>query len=141
MGKGKNNRDETIEERLDQEDAGCDDSLTYAIIGAAQKVHRALGPGFTESTYQNALAKELILRKMAFDSQRDFSVVYEGMICGTYRPDTVVAGEVIVESKATADLVKEHHAQTISYLRASGLPTALLLNFGSPSLQVRRFRY
>jgi len=116
------------------------DPLTYAIIGAAQKVHRALGPGFRESTYQQALAKELMDREVPFASQPQYEVLYEGVLCGTYQPDMVVRDEVVIEIKAVSRLSGEHKGQTISYLRASGLPTALLLNFGSRSLEWRRFK-
>ena len=114
-------------------------ALTYTIIGAAHKVHGTLGAGFTESTYHKALSRELMLTGISFESQREFEVFYEGMLCGTYRPDMVVEGKVIVELKAVVDTIKEHRAQTISYLKASRLPVALLINFGSSSLQVRRF--
>jgi|GEM_PF-575023 len=114
------------------------DALTYAAIGAAQKVHAVLGPGFTEAVYQRALAKELMLREIPFQSQPEYEVFYEGALCGTYRPDMVVAGTVIVELKAVAAPAKEHVAQAVSYLKASGHPVALLLNFGAPSLEVRR---
>jgi GxxExxY protein len=117
-----------------------DDPTTYAIIGAAQKVHRALGPGFTESTYQAALEKELGIRGAPFESQREFQVHYEGEVCGSYIPDLLVAGEVIVELKAVEDFARPHWAQLISYLKASGLRVGLLVNSGSPSLQVKRFR-
>ena len=115
-------------------------AFTYAIIGAAHKVHGTLGAGFTESTYHKALSRKLMLTGISFESQREFEVFYEGTLCGTYRPDMVVEGKVIVELKAVVDTIKEHRAQTISYLKASGLPVALLINFGSSSfLQVRRF--
>lgn len=80
-----------------------------------------------------------MLNGISFESQREFEVFYEGMLCGTYRPDIVVEGKVIVELKAVAGTIKEHRAQTISYLKASALPVALLINFGSASLHVRRF--
>jgi GxxExxY protein len=117
-----------------------DDPVTYGIIGAAQKVHRTLGPGFAESTYQAAMEKELSLRGVAFESQRKFEVQYEGASCGTYIPDLVVSGEIVVELKAADDFAAPHFAQVISYLKASGLRAGLLLNFGTRSLQVRRFR-
>ena len=114
------------------------DPLTYAIIGAAQKVHMTLGPGFTESTYHAALSKELMLQEIPFQTQQEFEVFFEGTLCGTYRPDMVVGEKVVVELKAVSELAKEHRAQTISYLKASGLSRALLLNFGAASLEVRR---
>jgi GxxExxY protein len=114
------------------------DALTYEVIGSAQKVHRTLGPGFTESTYQAALEKELTIRRIPFEAQREFKVFYEGELCGAYRPDLVLDNRIVLELKAVSVLAKEHRCQTLSYLRASTLSIALLINFGSPSLEVRR---
>jgi GxxExxY protein len=143
MKETNNNRtkDEEARERsLGTDGKQLHDPLTYEIIGAAQKVHRTLGPGFAESTYQAALAKELRLREIPFQQQQEFEVFYEGTLCGTYRPDMLVADKVVVELKAISELGSEHRAQTISYLKASGHRLGLLLNFGSTSLQVRRLR-
>ena len=120
-------------------DGEVTDALTYEVIGAAQKVHRALGPGFRESTYHKALGRELILRRIPFESEREFEVFYEGTFCDTYRPDIVVDGTVIVELKAATGTTAVDRLQTLSYLRASGLHKALLLNFGAASPEVRRF--
>ncbi len=117
-----------------------DDPITYGIIGAAQKVHRTLGPGFKESTYHKALSKELMIREMAFDSQRQYEVFYEDMLCGVYQPDLVVQDTILLELKAVSTIAPEHKAQTISYLKASGLQVALLINFGAKSLDYRRFK-
>jgi len=116
-----------------------DDPITYGIIGAAQKVHRTLGPGFKESTYQKALSKELMIRNIWFVSQPEYQVFYEGVLCGTYQPDLVVCDTVLLELKAASTIAAEHKAQTLSYLRASGLQVALLINFGAKSLEYRRF--
>lgn len=132
-----------------QDDAGSEnvrwidpaqvDVLTYKVIGIAQKVHAALGPGFGEAVYQRAMTHELMRQGVSFQSQPEYEVYYEGLNCGTYKPDIVVEGWLIVELKAAVALVKEHTAQVVSYLKASSLPVVLLLNFGAPSLQVRRF--
>ena len=116
------------------------EALTYEIIGVAQKVHRVLGPGFKEVTYHKALERELILRGIPFESKRAFRVIYENTMCGTYEPDLVVNEEVIVELKAASKLAAVDRMQTVSYLKASGLLTALLLNFGAASLEVRRLK-
>ena len=116
------------------------DPLTFAIIGAAQKVHRALGPGFKESTYQHALEVELNSCKIRFTIQPEFDVIYEGVLCGRYQPDIVVEDRVVLELKAVSSLADEHVAQAVSYLRASGLPVALLINFGAKSLTWKRFQ-
>ncbi|MCE5277225.1 MAG: GxxExxY protein [Planctomycetaceae bacterium] len=115
------------------------DPITFRVIGAAQKVHRALGPGFAERTYHVALCRELTLQDISFSQEFEYEVFYEGCLCGTYRCDLVVQNEVIVELKAVREMTIEHRVQTISYLKASGLSRALLLNFGVASLDVRRF--
>ncbi|MBL7218728.1 MAG: GxxExxY protein [Phycisphaerae bacterium] len=117
-----------------------DDPLTYGLIGAAQKVHRTLGPGFKESTYHNALSKELMIKGIAFASQPKCEVFYEDMLCGVYQPDLVVVDTVLLELKAVSAIAPEHKAQTIGYLKASGLKVALLINFGARSLEYRRFQ-
>ncbi len=100
-----------------------------------------IGPwgGFVEATYENALSLELVSRKIPFTRQPKYEVQYEGTCCGTYNPDMVIRDRVVVELKAVSALCKEHIVQTISYLRASGHPVALLLNFGAASLEFRRF--
>ena len=130
-----------MEDRLQPRRTGntFDDPVTYAVIGAAQKVHRALGVGFTEGTYHAALSRELTLEQIPHDSEREFKVYYEGAPCGVYRADLVVQGDVIVELKSVSKLCDEHRLQTISYLKASGFSRALLVNFGASSLEVRRF--
>ncbi|MCE5327196.1 MAG: GxxExxY protein [Planctomycetaceae bacterium] len=115
------------------------DPITFRVIGAAQKVHRALGTGFIERTYHVALCRELALQGILFSQEFEYQVFYEGTLCGTYRCDLVVENEVIVELKAVRELATEHRVQTISYLKASGLSRAILINFGAASLEVRRF--
>jgi GxxExxY protein len=120
--------------------AAIRDPLTFAIIGAAQKVHRTLGPGFKESTYQHAMEVELRICELRFSLQPEYDVKYEGVLCGKYQPDIVVENRVVLELKAVSALADEHIAQALSYLRASGLPVALLINFGSKSLTWKRFQ-
>jgi GxxExxY protein len=117
------------------------DPRTFAIIGAAMEVHRVLGPGFLERVYAFALAIELHARGVPFLSQVPFPVVYkERVLPGDYRADFVCYESVVVELKAqSAKTAGIDHAQMINYLRASGLETGLLLNFGTPSLDHRRF--
>ena len=117
---------------------GKHQKLTYAVIGAAQRVHRALGPGFPEEVYHRALAKELVLRKLPFENERQVEVHYEGALCGQFRLDLLVEDRVVVELKALADLTDDHLAQALSYLKATGLDLALRINFGRRSLQVKR---
>ncbi len=112
--------------------------LTYKIIGCAQNIHTTLGPGFPESVYHRAMCRELLTSRIPFESEKPYEVWYNGAICGEFRADLVVAGLVVVELKALSDLTGEHPAQTLSYLRASKLDLALLVNFGRQSLQTKR---
>jgi len=110
------------------------DELTEKIIGAAIEVHRVLGPGLLESIYEEALSVELRLREISFQRQVDVGVDYKGHIIKGQRIDLLVAGEVIVELKAVATLPEVAVAQTLSYLKATGLKRALLINFGERKL-------
>ena len=112
--------------------------MTYAIIGCAQTVHGALGPGFPEEVYHRALAHELTKAKLPFESERLVEVFYDGVLCGEFRPDLVVDDKVIVELKAVESMSEQHLSQTISYLKATGLKVGLILNFGHKSLQAKR---
>ena len=116
------------------------DARTYAIIGAAIEVHRRLGHGFLEPVYQEALAIELIDRDVPFSREVEISIQYKGrpLACG-YRADFLCYESIIVELKAIRAITKVEEAQIINYLRATKLRLALLLNFGTPSLQQRRF--
>lgn len=116
--------------------------LTEQIIGAAIAVHRALGPGLLESTYEACLAFELLERRLRIERQTALPVVYRGVRidCG-YRLDLVVEGMVVVELKAVERLLPIHDAQMLTYLKLSGHPVGLLLNFNVPMLRdgIRRF--
>ncbi|MFW6119143.1 MAG: GxxExxY protein [Planctomycetota bacterium] len=111
------------------------DWLTEEIIGAGIAVHRALGPGMLESAYEACLAYELTDRGLEFEQQKPLALVYRGMKldCG-YRLDLVVEDQVIVELKALEKLQPIHQAQVLSYLKLSGLPVGLLMNFNVEQL-------
>lgn len=104
--------------------------LTKEIIGAAIGVHEFLGPGLLESTYEACLASELLHRGLRVEEQKALPVVYRErkIECG-YRVDLLVDDMVIVELKAVEQVLPVHKAQLLSYLRLSGLPIGLLLNF------------
>ncbi len=108
--------------------------LTERIIGCAIKVHRALGPGYLEVIYENALAFELSRCGLGVDRQRVVKVLYEGVEVGEHRIDLVVEGRVVLELKAVERLNDKHAAQVISTLRASGLKVGLLINFNEARL-------
>jgi GxxExxY protein len=114
------------------------EALTRRIIGAAMRVHSALGPGFLESVYLKALAWELSTLKLVAECERRLEVRYRGQLVGTFVADLVVDACVIVELKAIAELGAAHEAQLVNYLSATGIEIGLLLNFGGPSLDFRR---
>ena len=116
------------------------DPRTYKIIGAAMEVHRQLGCGFLEGVYQEALALELKNREIPFRRELMFPVTYKGYRLRTqYRPDFVCFDSVLVELKALSSLSSTEDSQLINYLKVTGYHTGLLLNFGTRSLQQRRF--
>ena len=114
------------------------DHLTERIIGSALTVSNALGTGFFEKVYENALAHELRKAGLAVLQQRGVTVMYDGVIVGDYAVDLLVQEAVIVELKAIKAMVEIHRAQCINYLRATGLQVCLLLNFGNPRLEIKR---
>jgi GxxExxY protein len=116
------------------------DPRTYAIIGGAMEVHRLLGCGFLESVYQEALEIELRDRSIPFRAHQEFRVNYKGHdLQAYYKPDFICFDEVVVELKALGRLTSIEEAQVINYLKVTGLHTGLLLNFGTRSLEQRRF--
>jgi GxxExxY protein len=114
------------------------EQLTYAIIGAAIRVHNDLGPGYPETCYQNALAWELRLMRLAVERERRLRVRYRGLVVGQLVADLVVDGVVLVETKAASMLVRAHIAQVVSYLVATGMSVGLVINFGAERLEYRR---
>jgi GxxExxY protein len=112
----------------------------YDIFGAAIEVHRTLGPGFLEAVYQEALELELKDWGIPFESQKPLPVYYKGNLLGSeYVADMVCHGRILVELKAVKELAPIHHAQVINYLRITGLPVGLLINFCSfPKLEKQR---
>jgi GxxExxY protein len=104
--------------------------LTGEVIGAAIEVHKALGPGLLESAYEECLCRELDLRKIAYERQKELPVEYKGvrLDCG-YRLDVVVGHKLIVELKAVESLLPIHKAQLLTYLKLTGIKTGLIINF------------
>lgn len=114
-----------------------DADLTQVIIGCAYKVHNALGSGFLEKVYENALRIELEKLGHNVKQQEPVKVTYEGHVVGEYYADLWIDGRVVIELKAVQELGKIHEVQLVNYLTATGIDTGLVLNFGS-SVQVKR---
>ena len=112
------------------------EDLTRSIIGAAIDVHRALGPGLLESAYEECLCRELALRKVRFERQRQLPVSYKGvrLDCG-YRIDIVVEEAVVVELKSVETILPIHEAQLLTYMRLGAYTVGLLINFNVPTLK------
>jgi GxxExxY protein len=116
------------------------DPQTYAAIGAAMEVHRELGHGFLESVYQEALAMELTARNIPFQREVPLPVLYkQQQLACSFRADFVCYESVVLELKATSQLTGTDESQLINELKATGMNRGLLLNFGSPSLEYKRF--
>lgn len=117
------------------------DPLTHRIIGCAIEVHRQLGPGLLEATYERALCIELTEARLPFVRQVPVPVLYKGQLIGEHRPDLVINGQVLVEIKSVDALHPLHRAQTLAYMRVLRLPVGLLMNFNSEVLRtnIRRF--
>jgi len=122
-------------------DDGCVNELTKAIIGCAIEVHRHLGPGLLESTYEAALGIELEDAGLAFQRQAVYPVMYKGRTIGEYRLDLIVEDSVVVEIKSVERLDPVFDAQVLTYLRVTGKRIGLLINFNSRFLKdgIKRF--
>ncbi|MEP6672405.1 MAG: GxxExxY protein [Chthoniobacter sp.] len=112
------------------------DEITEPVIGAAIRIHRALGPGLLESAYEECLCYELSKAGLRFERQKPQPVTYENvkLDCG-YRLDLVVEDTVIVELKCVEKVLPIHEAQLLTYLKLSGLQIGLLMNFHVPVLR------
>jgi GxxExxY protein len=123
-----------------QMDTGADrvNLLSNRIIGCALRVLRALGTGFLQKVYENALVHEL--RKSGFTVSQQHSMVvrYDGIVVGEYAVDLLVEHIVLVELKVAKAIDETHRAQCLNYLNATGLHLCLLLNFGKPRLEIKR---
>jgi GxxExxY protein len=113
-----------------------ENEITSEVIGAAIEVHRCLGPGLLESTYEQCLCRELSLRQIPFVMQVALPVDYKGLKldCG-YRIDVVVAEQVVLELKAVEELLPIHTAQLLTYLKLARLPVGPLLNFNVAAMK------
>ena len=105
----------------------------------AYKVMNGLGCGFLEKVYENALAHEIKKNGLKVEQQKKIKVFYDGVEVGNYEPDLLVSETVIVELKTVNNLDETHRAQCLNYLKATGYKTCLLINFGNPKVEVKRF--
>jgi GxxExxY protein len=104
--------------------------LTQEIIGTFYDVYNALGYGFLERVYENALTIELRVRGFQVEQQKPISIQYRNQIIGEYYADLLINDLLIIELKATRTLAKEHEAQLLNYLKATRYEVGLLMNFG-----------
>lgn len=118
------------------------DVLSNQVIGCAIEVHRILGPGLLESTYEQCLAQELGLAGIGFKLQYPLPVNYKGIMleCG-YRIDVLIQDALILELKSVESLQGIHQAQLLTYMKLSGIKTGLLINFNVSVLKtgIKRF--
>ena len=118
--------------------------VCYGIVGCMQEVHKQLGPGLPEYIYQEALTAELMSAGYTVHKEQEFHPVYKGKQMKAYlKMDLVVespVGNIIIECKALTQLTEREHYQTFGYLRGTGWPIAILVNFGtSPKAQIERY--
>lgn len=112
---------------------------SYEIIGAAMNVHNALGRGFTEKVYQEALAIEFQEKGIPFQREVEIHAVYKGnALSATFIPDFICYDKIIVELKAVQELDDMHRAQALNYAKVAGMKMALLINFGESRLVSER---
>jgi GxxExxY protein len=111
---------------------------TEKVIGAAMRVHAALGNGFQEVIYQRSLAIEFTDIKLPFEREFNMKVYYKNIEVGERRVDFLVDGKIMVELKAIINLESVHLAQAKNYLEAYNVEVGLLINFGTQSLQFKR---
>jgi GxxExxY protein len=114
------------------------EELTGKILAASFDVMNELGAGFLESVYEKALAIALCERGLSIKVQHPIQVCFRGKSVGEFWADILVEEKALLELKAVKALLPEHQAQTINYLKATGIPVGLLINFGNPKLEYRR---
>ena len=114
-------------------------AITKAVIGCAFEVINELGAGFLESVYEKALILALHQKGAVALPQQACKVMFRGECVGDFYADILVEGKVIVELKAVKAIAPEHQAQIINYLNATGIEVGLLINFGNPKLEYKRF--
>ena len=112
---------------------------SYKIVGLAMEVHSKLGYGFLEKVYENAMMVLFRRESISAKQQAPITVYFDGEIVGDYYADILVEDKIILELKALEKITDAHRAQTLNYLKATGLQLAILLNFGKQRLEYERF--
>lgn len=115
------------------------DEITEKIIGCAYEVSNTLGSGFSESVYEKSLHHQALKTGLRAERQYQMKVFYDAILVGEFFADMLVEEKVLVEIKAVRVLDEIHVAQAMNYLRASGMSICLLINFGKPKVEIRRF--
>ena len=114
--------------------------ITESVIGAAFSVSNELGIGFLEKVYENAMVVELKARQHGVEQQKPIDVWYKGHLVGVYIADLLVDDSVVVELKVAPRIERLHRSQCLNYLRSTRLETGLVINFGTPRVEVQRVR-
>lgn len=117
------------------------EGLTDRILRCAVDVHKALGPTLPERSYQSAMAIEMFHDGLVFEREPELAMTYRGVAIGHHRPDFIVEKTVVVEIKSVARFEAVFYSQVLTYLKVSGLPVGLLLNFNvaAMSFGIKRF--
>lgn len=127
-------------DKQDGQDSGLKhEQITKSVIGCAFEVINELGAGFLESVYEKALLLALRQKGLSVISQHPVKVLFRGECVGDFYADIFVEEKVIVELKAVKAIAPENQAQIINYLNATGIEVGLLINFGNPKLEYKRF--
>jgi GxxExxY protein len=112
--------------------------LVYRIVGCAMRVHKKVGPGLREKTYERGLCEEFKYLNIAFTQQQEFPVYYRHKVIDRYIPDLIVEDRVIVENKAVEAITDEHRAQILNYLKITGIKVGLIINYKHTKLEWER---
>ena len=113
-------------------------NITKTVIGCAYTVSNSLGCGFLEKVYKNALVHDLLKQGLKVDRERAIKVQYDGVVIGDYIADLIIEDSVLVEVKNIEHLGNPQVAQCLNYLKATGIRIGLLMNFGTPRVEIKR---
>jgi GxxExxY protein len=112
--------------------------ISERVISCAFEVSNTLGAGFLEKVYENALCVEFGRTGIPYSRQQQYGIEYKSKIVGNYIADIVVDNKLLIELKALSALSRDHEAQVMNYLKASGLSVGLLINFGTSRIGMKR---